>query len=97
MLGPELLVPAFKVPLPSLYTLRGEAYVQVSRALIDRLRRLRDVVTFARARINKVSIRKERSKANKAAYALARKINFAADLEQVQLRHDPRARERYYI
>jgi hypothetical protein len=32
-----------------------------------------------------VSIRKERSKANKAAYALARKINFAADLEQVQL------------
>ena len=55
------------------------------------------LVTFARARINKVSIRKERSKANKAAYALARKINFAADLEQVQLRHDPRARERYYI
>ncbi len=32
-----------------------------------------------------MSIRKERSKANKAAYALARKINFAADLEQVQL------------
>ena len=32
-----------------------------------------------------MSIRKERSKANKAAYALARKLNFAADLEQVQL------------